>query len=275
MTRPKVTMPNHHFESLVLQCQDLGATTVSLFGYGEPLLDPDIVSKVQFCTDLDLDTFITTNAGLLDLEMTYGLLKAGLKHIRFSFNTLKYYEEIHRGLKAIDVLRNIGNFIQINRQRFAKSCKVSMSFTLMHDDDIQNIRDTWEKKVDWLEVWKPHDWGGAKTFRPISEKRKLRCPRPYNGPLQIQADGLVIPCCFLTNAELVLGDTYKNTVKEILEGERYQWLRLKHNQADISDLPCNTCDQLNIGDENPLLYSSRDPERNIDTTSGIKFKLEE
>jgi organic radical activating enzyme len=275
MTRPKTTMPNEHFESLVLQCQDLGATTISLFGYGEPLLDPEISRKVQFCTDLDLDTFITTNAGLLDLDKTYELLEAGLKHIRFSFNTLKHYEEIHRGLKPLEVLRNIGNFIQINRQKYAKSCKVSMSFTLMYDDDLQNIKDTWERKVDWLEVWRPHNWGQGREYRKLTEKRKLRCPRPYNGPLQIQADGLVIPCCFLTNGELILGDTYKNTVKEILEGEAYQSLRLKHNYADLSGLPCETCDQLNIEDEKPLLYSSRDPERNIDTTSGIKFKLEE
>jgi radical SAM protein with 4Fe4S-binding SPASM domain len=275
LTRPLATMSDDHFQSLVLQCQDLGATTISLFGFGEPLLDPDIVRKIQFCTDLGLDTFITTNAGLLDLDMTYNILEAGLTHIRFSFSTLRYYEDIHRGLKPLDVLRNIGNFIQVNKQRFAKRCKVSMSFTVMFDENVKNIRETWESKIDWLEVWKPHNWGQGRTYRPLTDKRKLRCPRPYNGPLQIQVDGTVIPCCFLTNSELILGDTYKNTVKEILEGEAYQALRLRHNNADLSGLPCETCDQLNIEDEKPLLYSSRDPERNIDTTSGIKFKLEE
>ncbi len=82
MTRSKVTMSNGHFRYLVLQAQELGATLISPFGFGEPLMDPEIAEKIRFCTIVGLDTFLTTNAGCLNPNMAYELLDAGLKRLR-------------------------------------------------------------------------------------------------------------------------------------------------------------------------------------------------
>lgn len=72
---------------------------------------------------------------------------------------------------------------------------------------------------------------------------------------------------------MVLGDTYKNTIKEILQGNEYARLRKAHEDGNMTGLPCAECDQLNVGD-NPLLYSNRDERRTIGSTSSIKFNLE-
>lgn len=275
MTRPKTVMPLKHFKKLVDEAYGLGATTISIFGFGEPLLDPTILQKVHYCTKNKLETFLTTNASLLDVNMTTGLYRAGLSHIRFSVHgiTPDHYEAVHRGLKYNLVMRNIFNFIATNNAKWDHACKTSITFIPMHNESVELIRANWEHRVDWLEVWNPHNWVTGRSYR-LPTRVKTTCGRPHKGPIQIQADGTVIPCCFLTNSEIVLGTTYKNTIEEILKGDEYARLRKSHETGKVGRWACKSCDQLNIN-EDQLLYSNRDNGCSLGTTSSIKFKLED
>ena len=271
MTRPKVTMDGAHFESLVLQAKELGATDVSIFGFGESLLDSGLDTKLLISKDLT--THITTNASLLTEDKAKMLLENGLKYIRFSAHGFDYtYEKVHKFLKWTIVCRNIFNCIKMNNTRYNHLCKVEVSVIPLYGESVERIRDFWEPHVDYLEVWKPHGWGGSYDFKRSGEKLKS-CGRPFTGPVQIQADGKVIPCCFLTNGEIILGDTHKNTIEEILKGNDYNELRHRHRVGDLEGLPCRYCDQRIITPESPLLYSSRDSTCEIGRTSSTKFKI--
>jgi hypothetical protein len=270
MTRSKCVMPLNHFMDLVDQGVDIGATTVSLFGHGEPLTDYVLEEKINYCRENGMTTFITSNAGLLDNKRTRNLVDAGLNHIRFSvhgFNT--NYEKVHRGLKWDVVIDNIMYFIS-----FKQSCKVSVSVIPMNNETEFSIRDFWESKdIDFLEIWKPHNWCYGQLHRKI-EQRKRTCGRPDNGPVQIQADGKMIVCCFDFDGKMVVGDTYKNSIKEILNGKQFAFIRDKHAAGDMDGLICQGCDQLNIENESPLLYSSRDATRTVGKTSSTKYQME-
>ena len=273
MTRQKITMCYGKFVDLVDQCIDLGATMVSPFGYGEPLMDIGLEEKVEYCTKHNLSTFITSNGSLLTRKRIYSLIDSGLKNIRFSVHAvnLAIYEKVHN-LSWLTVFKNIGNFIFIN-DKAGHPVTVHITVIPLHDESVDMIRSVWEKNCEYLEIWRPHNWGGAKNYRKI-DRKKQTCGRPLNGPLQIQADGTVIPCCFLTNSELVLGDTNKKTIWEILNGLSYFWIRNKHIQGDLAELPCETCDQLNLNEESPLLYSNRDPKMVIGKTSTAKVMID-
>lgn len=275
MTRKKTTMTNRHFNILVEEALSLGAKMISVFGYGEPLIDPGIVNKVAYCSNRGLETFITTNASLLNSEKSSLLLKAGLSKIRFSCHGVyKNYDRVHVGLKFEDTIRNITNFIAKNRVRHNGQCKTAVSVIPMNGESVEEIRKFWENAVDELEIWNPHGWGGKKDYREKSKNTKKTCGRVHRGPVQIQADGKVIPCCFLTDGEVILGDTHKNTIKEILKGDAYKKIRKQHSSGKLDGLPCKNCDQLNIGDS-PLLYSNVDSSCSIGKTSSTKFNLEE
>jgi radical SAM protein with 4Fe4S-binding SPASM domain len=142
----------------------------------------------------------------------------------------------------------------------------------MHKESVSDIRRTWEKYADYLEVWRPHNWGGMKTFREVNQRKKT-CGRPFSGPVQIQADGSVIPCCFLTNSEIILGNVNDDSIKDILNGFEYARLRKAHNDGNLDGYACKMCDQLNVNDINPLLYSNRDPECCTDKTSTCKVSV--
>lgn len=274
MTRPKGGMKRLLFMKIVCEAKRLGAQLISIFGYGEPLLDSILDERIAFCTNMGLGTFITTNGTLAIEDKIKGLFDAGLKHIRFSVHALdkENYERIHIGgnfLKAIDNITQAGAI----RDAYGYETVISLVAIPMNGESVKEIRAFWEDIVDYLEIWKPHNWASKMNYRNSTEKRLKTCGRPHTGPVQIQWDGTVIPCCFLTNNELTLGNVEENTIEQILKAEPYQILRDKHESGDLRSLPCETCDQLNIEDESPLLYSNRDKNRDINRTSSTKFKL--
>lgn len=268
MTRPKKTMPYNHFCDLVTQSYELGAETISPFGYGEPLMDKGIGKKIEFCSRMGLKTFITTNAGLLTLDKTRELLDSGLSHIRFSAHGIyNNYEKVHRGLKFADFSRNVFNFLKVKRDMPIITDVIAIP---MHNETIDEILSFWGTLVDEICIWEPHGWGGKKQYRKSSVKIPT-CGRPQRGPVQIQSDGTVIPCCFLTDSEIILGNTYEDSIADILRGEKYQELIGKHTSGNLKGLVCQYCDQRLVLDHSPLLYSSNG--NGINQTSSTKFNL--
>ena len=139
MTRPITTMSMDHFKYLVTQAHDLGVKTISLFGHGEPLLDEAIAEKIAYCFAAGFDTFLTTNASLLNETASYELLRSGLSHIRFSAHGIsESYEKVHRGLKWNRLVENFNNFLRTMRLMESR-CKVSVSVIPMNGERIEDI----------------------------------------------------------------------------------------------------------------------------------------
>jgi len=273
MTRSKMLMSNNHFNSLLYQVKNLGAKEVSIFGFGEPLLDNHIAFKVLLAVEAGLKTHITTNASLLTPQRSRDLLDAGLSHIRFSVHATnpETFASVHRGLNWYTVTKNMDNFRKLNK-KMGSPCTIHITCIPLHGESVDEIRELWEPFGNYLEIWKPHNWGGKKDYRKGRAVKK--CFRPFSGPLQIQVNGDVIPCCFLTDGEVVLGNTYKQTIKNILTEDTYRAFQRKHETESLGNLPCGTCDQrFERSDESPLLYSNRDPDKGLNKLSTSKFSL--
>jgi hypothetical protein len=276
MTRPLVTMDTAHFKYVVSQAHALDVQTISLFGHGEPLLDPGLVDKLRYCSEAQFETFITTNASMLSPDASYELLNAGLSHIRFSAHGFgENYNKVHKGLDWNRFAENVGHFMRM-RHDLNSRCVISVSVIPMNDERISDIRRFWEPNCDFLEIWRPHNWTDGRSYRGIKVcQRKKTCGRPHSGPVQIQADGKMIVCCFDFDGKMIVGDTHKNTVEEILQCDEFDRIRRKHETGDHSGLLCATCDQLNIDQSSPLLYSNRDDKMEAGRLSSTKIKLKE
>lgn len=273
MTRAKTTMPMMHFRTLVDQAMELKADTISLFGYGEPLLDTTLAEKIDYCDNNELKTFITSNASLLTVHKAIEILQAGLQQIRFSVHGFgENYEKVHCGLKYDTVIQNIKNFITINHELFSDRCRIDVSVIPMHGEQVDDIVRFWSGYADYLEIWRPHNWTDGRTYREVSRKKKT-CGRPFSGPVQINADGTMMVCCFDYDSKMTIGNTYHNTIEQILTGEKMNRIRRCHMDGDLKGLPCEHCDQLNIEDESPLLYSTIDVRKGLNKSYSGKKEM--
>lgn len=256
MKRPQGVLDLDLYKMILDEAVCGGVKQVCLENFGESFLDPFIFERANYARDKGLLVYTVTNASLIDKAKISKILKCFDK-IRISMygTTKKTYEKIHRGLCFEQVQKNVDLLLEMRNQN-KSSLQIDMSFLLMDEnrDEMKEFMERYEKLVDNFSVWRLHNWGDGKNYREILSKKKS-CGRPFTGPIQVQWDGLVVPCCFDYDSKIVLGDLNKQTLHEVLHGEKFEEIRRSHRVGDFSAFPlCNICDQLNKR-EDVLVYS--------------------
>ena len=241
----------------------LGAKRVVLTGFGEPLMDRTLDLKVAYTKSKGLNTYIITNASLLSKKRSRSLLQAGLDEMRVSFYGMhpSTYNVVMEKLDYEKTLRNLLDFLEVRAEFGSKKPKLQISYLIMpeNEGDTDEFRRFWESRADAIEIWKPHNFGDGRNYRQRFDNVEIKstCGRPQNGPLQIQWNGEVIPCCYDYNNQIVLGNAFEASVLEVLNGTKYRMLRVAHRLKYFKLFPyCNQCDQL-LPHSDALVYSNR------------------
>jgi MoaA/NifB/PqqE/SkfB family radical SAM enzyme len=254
-------MDQAQYEKSIDEVVALGAQKVVLTGFGEPLLDKRLEKKVAYAVGKGLATYFITNASALTPARSQRLLEAGLGEMRVSFYGMspETYNAVMQGLDFERTKAKVLEFLRLRDEMGAKT-RVQMSYLELKENraDTDRFREFWEPKVDALEIWKPHNFGDGRDYRERQDdSKKTTCGRPENGPLQIQWNGEVIPCCYDYNNQIILGNAFETPVLEILNGPKYRLLRYAHRAKKFGLFPyCDQCDQL-LPHGDALVYTNR------------------
>lgn len=272
MTRPQGDMDMGLFKSIVRQAVACGAEKVAIENYGEPFLDPGLFERALYAKSLALKTSTITNGSLLDkLACREALAWFDTIRISLSAVTAETYGKVHRGLDFETVTGNIDTLLDMRRS-LGSATRILMSFVLLKEN--AHEQRAWlakyEPLVDGVSVWRPHNWSYGKQYRDVSGP-KVTCRRPETGPIQVQWDGKVVPCCFDYDSRIVLGDLTKQSLVEVLRGPEYERLRAAHREGRFEDYPCDSCDQLHKNVKS-LAYTNI-PQMAVGTTCSGMFKL--
>lgn len=261
--RPHGIMPMNQYRQSINEVVALGCKQVVLTGFGEPLVDKTLVSKVKYAKSKGLRTYIITNASLLSRERAASLITAGLDELRISFYGMKKetYEKVMVGLNFEVTMDNLLNFLKVRNELGSKRPRIELSWLVLpeNEEDTEAFQQFWEPRADAIEIWKPHNFGDGRSYRQRYENVAVKntCGRPENGPLQIQWNGEVIPCCYDYNNQIVLGNAFQQPVLEVLNGEKYRLLRLAHREKKFKLFHfCDQCDQL-LDHADALVYTNR------------------
>ena len=247
MTRPRGNMDYDLFKSIIDQCAAHGVKEIHLQGFGEPLLDERIFDRIKYAKEAGIpDTFMVTNASLLDHDMAEKLVASGLDRLKISFygTDTKEYEKTHRGLKYEQVKENIMHLFEIQDRIRNPRPVVSMKY----------IGELWKFPVfvwQWgrhakVTCARLHNYGGGRDYNLVKEdKAKRVCRFLREWVFQVLWDGRVVPCCYDFDGEIILGDLNDNTIAEIWNGEAFRNFRQLHKEFRFDELPlCKKCDKL-------------------------------
>ena len=261
--RPHGVMRLDKYKKSLDEVVELGCKQIVLTGFGEPLVDKTLEKKVAYAKSKGLRTYIICNASLLTKKRATGLIQAGLDELRVSFYGMgkESYEKVMVGLNFDVTMRNLLGFLQLREELQSKKPRLELNWLVLEENeaDTEAFQEYWEPKADAIEIWKPHNFGDGRSYRERFEDVALKntCGRPENGPLQIQWDGEVIPCCYDYNNKIVLGNAFEQPVLEILNSQKFGLLRFAHREKKFPLFPfCNQCDQL-LEHADALVYTNR------------------
>jgi MoaA/NifB/PqqE/SkfB family radical SAM enzyme len=263
-------MDQDKYEKSIDEVVSLGAKNIVLTGFGEPMLDKKLELKIAYAKKQGLFTYIISNGSVLNSKRAEKILKAGLDEIRISFYGMgsDTYNTVMQGLDFETTKNGLLKFIKLRDEHNFKT-KIQISYLTLpeNEKDEQHFREFWEPLVDAIEIWRPHNFGDGRDYRDRIEV-KTTCGRPETGPLQIQWDGEVIPCCYDYNNKIVLGNAFEQPVLEILNEKKYRLLRYAHKAGLFNLFPyCDQCDQL-LPHSDALVYSNR---HNLPAEEAVKL----
>lgn len=260
MTRPQGTLDMKLYKCVIDEAHELGVSIVSLGNYGEGFMDPYLFERASYAKDKDLQVYMLTNGSLVTKDIADKVIKY-LDKIRFSAygTTKEVFEKIHVNSNYEKTISNIKYLIDERNRRGSKTPKIEVYFLLMEENkhQVEDFKKMWMNYADDIAVWKPHNWGDGRRYREFSGKeKKVTCGRPEKSPIQVQWDGTVVPCCYDYNSNMILGDLNKESLYDVLTGEKYNKLRKAHAEGNFSLYPfCDNCDQL-IKKEDVLVFTT-------------------
>lgn len=266
MTRDKGRMSYSNF---VLLCDKLTPFLQSpklnwfdLHGYGEPLLDHELILKIQYVRNHfpHVKTRIVTTLYNIRPDIITSYLSCGLTEMVISHYATSE-EDIQKiyGVRGFAKMREgINSFLSLNHDRGNPLQivieNISMKNLLPEKQEatrMANISSWHRQAIEWgakiRDLSSPHNWGSAFHFRKIS----LGTCSVVNGfrrrILQITWDGKIIPCCFDYNAEVVFGNIFINDIGGVFSSTTYKEFISDHMSNRLNPYPpCIRCHRCNI-----------------------------
>jgi len=231
---------------------------MSIWGWGEPMLHPQLPEMISIAKGENIFTAVSTNAYSLDREKSCALVDAGLDYIIFSVDgaTEDTYSRYRGKGRFHEVMANIRGMSEIRAKKKSPRPFLNLQFIVMRDNEheIALIKQlSKELGVDKLSLKKVQAFGekGKERFLPREGKYHLKlyykeleatpCWRPWTTPL-ILWNGDMIACCGDLAYAYNMGNVFPpNELKSIWNSEKFVSFREKM-LTDIGALTsCREC----------------------------------
>lgn len=197
--QPKEDMTDAIFERLVAESAP-AAEHMMLIGLGEPLLDPKIFDRIEYCARHGISTLLSSNGTLLDERAAARLLDSPLEHVTLSFDgaTRETFEYYRKGARFEQVRENFVRFCRMKHQRRARvQIVVQMVRLERNASEVGEFLRFWSSVpgVDLVRIKEDE----TRLLRPGAghppEHWKHPCHYLWRGPVYVKHNGEVYPCC--------------------------------------------------------------------------------
>ncbi|MBU1131203.1 radical SAM protein [Patescibacteria group bacterium] len=268
--RPKKNMSLGEFRQIIDKISPY-CHIVLLYNSNEPLLHPEIDKMIKYADQKNLYTMISTNATLLDQEMSDRILKSGLDEILLCLDGMskESYEPFRTGADFETVKNNISRFCGMKKKQKLIKPFTELQFivTKLNQDEIPLIKDFAKQiGIDRLRL-KSLSLGEhaftkeemndlTEKFFPDSKSVKVRYQKDSAGALHVKrpagwacpiitrqlvvlTDGSVAMCCRDFNGQYLYGNILQDSFLTVWNSPKAKSLREKVLKNEL--LFCRIC----------------------------------
>jgi len=248
MKRKTGVMEMSLFKKIIDECKSLGIEYITIYGFGEPLLDKYFIERVRYAKKHGLSRVTTNSNGMyLDKDKIDEIIKSGLDEIFISFDaaTEKTYKKIRPGLDFEIVENNILKLVKEKKR--LKSSKPEINLSYVEFEKNRHETDEYIKKwrgiVDHVSVSYIHNWTGeVENKSELKGGRKDPCRLLWTD-MVVSWNGEVPLCCNDYENKIILGNVKKLPLGQIWGGERMREIRESHLVGKFNVITlCKNCE---------------------------------
>jgi len=235
----KSTLGMDELDKFLEECKKFKAPAI-IIGLGSEVLMykgiKEVVKKIMNANFLDV--IFSTNATLLNEDMSKFLIEAGVTRVVVSLDAAK--DETYKIIRSKDELKKVENNViklaELKKKYNTKLPVIRLSFVVQKENinEIKLFKEKWENIVDYIDLQEEIDfdpvkkietWDVEKNFEVGKEIMKnANCSYPFNS-LNLYADGEIRPCCNFYGLGLPLGNIKDTTLEEVWKGEKINKIR--------------------------------------------------
>ena len=226
---------------------------IQLHGYGDPLLDINMPEYIKLLKDKGLESYFSCNPSNINIEQTVKMFENGLNYIKYSIESVDDVK--HKQIRGLasnfsDSYKKILKLIDIKKQKRYETTIIITMINLNQSSQLEEFEKL-KKAFKGLDVyiyfksedqqWYRKDYHGTNSIH-WSEF----CKHPWMS-VTIKSNGEVAMCMEDYNNEIVLGDTKKEKLYDIWNGERYHKFREDHLNLTPGVKCIERCDMALVG----------------------------
>lgn len=259
MRRDKEFIDDGLAKKIMLDAFGCGATDISFYATGEPLIFPKLAEYIKFAKEIGYEyIFLTSNGSLGDDEKIKSIIVAGLDSIKFSINagTRESYVKVHGRDDFDKVVENLKKWFKY-RNEFESKMKIFCSFVPTPEtegeidilsgkireylDENINSRSCSNQGGNMIENNQIVEINPANILGTLKEEQYTKvCPDPFNRVV-VSSEGYLTACVVDYQNALTIVDLREMDIKEAWNSEVFRFLRKKHLDGDLSNIICDNC----------------------------------
>lgn len=243
--------------SLILERLGSFSGSFHLHGFGEPLLDRQLIPKIALLKKRFPACFslIFSTLGVrLPEDHFEKLVEAGLSHLVISLYgyNREDYQRIH-GFNGWDLARHNLELLSKAQQQsrsFQATIKISapdvFSSLPLAKSSEREVFCKWAKELGFhIQEWEYlHNYGSGRHYNLPSNRLCPVVEGKRKGILNITWDLHVIPCCFDFNATIRFGNLREQSLEDIFSSPEYLNFLIAHKTNSLSSHPvCQNCEK--------------------------------
>jgi MoaA/NifB/PqqE/SkfB family radical SAM enzyme len=242
-----VSMSENHFFLYIIP------KVLVLHGYGDPLLDENMPKRIKILAKKNIPSYFSCNPSNINIEKTTEMFDSGLDYIKFSIESTN--DLLHKEIRgnASNFKESYGKIIKLLDLKKRNRYKATVVITMLNlgwqgqKSDFQALKKAFEG-LDAYVYLKSQDqkWYDRK-IQPTESLHWLEfCQFPWSS-MTVKSNGEAAMCVEDYNNEIILGDTKKESLHDIWNGQKYHKLRYDHFNLTRHIKCTGQCDMTLVG----------------------------
>lgn len=251
MKRPAGVMSMNLFKKIIDEVKNYNIKKIILQGFGEPLLDTTFIEKIKYAkSKLPVLIEFNTNGSILNEKKIIQLIDSGVDRINFSLYATnpETYKRIHQTDNFEKVKNNIIRFSEIKKARGREKPLLFMGFLKPagSNETYEEWSKFWGRYVDRTEheEGRVHNFACEKGYKGNKNIARMTCGKPFS-TVHIYWNGDVGLCCVEFRARMIFGNVKKDSLKSIVESDKYQAM-IKMHGGDFLKPRVPVCDNCEL-----------------------------